>query len=593
MNGITATAARGTPAAGGLASESRARARVSRTAWVGVCALVLLAPFESLTPLVALPGQSLTTVETALVCVFATWLAALAWRRVMPVWRTPFTLPWVLLVAVMLVAAVAAPANRANALHMAGRFGVGFAVFLLTVNGATTSTRVRGVLVAAAAAGAIVSGLVVVDYVGAGAVAEWLTIFRERVSVIGPQVRAAGPFQYPTIASMYLEIVFALVLALLLTTFDASRRSLSLLVFLLLVSIAVAITLTFTRAGLVTMASSVGIVGLLRYRRHGVDGAVRAIVALAALIVIQFLASRPVEAVLLRMTTEGQQSWYSAVVEAPADVAMPAGAVVSIPVKLTNSGRSTWDPAAATPFLLSYHWLEADGERVVEFEGLRTAFPTVVAPGARVAVDARVKAPGVPGRYRLLWDVVLERRLWFSTNPNAERFFSSAVVTGSPVGPPPVSRITRMPRATPTPDRLTLWRAGARMVRAHPLLGVGPDNFRLTYGEYAGLPQFDTRVHSNNMYLEMFVGGGIIGGVAFVWLCASAVTALVRTVRGAPPQIAAAAAGVAAGGAAIALHGIVDSFLSFTGTYVLISITLGLAATVAISPETNRGCGDG
>jgi O-antigen ligase len=119
------------------------------------------------------------------------------------------------------------------------------------------------------------------------------------------------------------------------------------------------------------------------------------------------------------------------------------------------------------------------------------------------------------------------------------------------------------------------------MVSTHPLLGVGPDNFRLTYGDYANLSEFDTRVHSNNMYLEMLVGGGILGGLAFAWLCASACTAFVRALRAAGSQAAAAASGVAAAGAAIALHGMVDSFLGFTATYVLISITLGLAASSA------------
>jgi hypothetical protein len=564
-----------------LEEGSRDRAVVSRTAWAGVCALVLVAPFEGQTPLVELPGQLLTSVETALVCVFSAWLAALAWTRRMPVWRTPLTLPWVVLLAVMLVAAVAAPVHRTNAMHMVGRFGVGLGVFLLTVNGVTTRARLRGVLAAAAAAAAIVSALVVTEYLGVAFVTEWLQIFRDRVTVIGPQVRAAGPFQYPTIASMYLEILFALILALLVMTFDARRRALSVVVFLLLLSIAAAVTLTFTRAGLVTMASTMGIVGLLRYRRQGVDNAVKAIAALAVLIAVQFLASRPAESVLLRMTTEGQQSWYSASVEAPTDIEMAAGGVVSIPVRVTNTGRSTWDPAAESPFLLSYHWLAAVGEEVVEFEGLRTAFPYAVSPGASIAVDARVKAPGVPGRYRLLWDVVLERRLWFSSDPNAKRFYSTATVTGPAVGPPPVSRVTAIPRANPIPSRLALWRTGAQMVTAHPLLGVGPDNFRLTYGEYAGLSQFDTRMHSNNMYLEMLVGGGIVGGVAFAWLCASAAAAFVRSVRRAGRQMAAAAAGVAAAGAAIAFHGMVDSFLSFTATYVLIAITLGLAVASA------------
>ena len=119
------------------------------------------------------------------------------------------------------------------------------------------------------------------------------------------------------------------------------------------------------------------------------------------------------------------------------------------------------------------------------------------------------------------------------------------------------------------------------MVWAHPLLGVGPDNFRLVYGEYAGLSRLDTRLNSHNMYLEMLVGGGVVGGVAFAWLCVRAAVACVRAVRGAGRRMAAPVAGVAAGVAAIALHGIVDTFLSFTATYVLFAITLGLAAASA------------
>ena len=56
------------------------------------------------------------------------------------------------------------------------------------------------------------------------------------------------------------------------------------------------------------------------------------------------------------------------------------------------------------------------------------------------------------------------------------------------------------------------------MVGERPLIGVGPDNYRLIYGPYAGLAHFDPRVHSNNMYLEMLAGGGLAGGLAFLWL---------------------------------------------------------------------------
>jgi hypothetical protein len=38
-------------------------------------------------------------------------------------------------------------------------------------------------------------------------------------------------------------------------------------------------------------------------------------------------------------------------------------------------------------------------------------------------------------------------------------------------------------------------------------------------------------------------------------------------------------AGIAAAGVAIGVHGLVDSFLAFTATYILIAITLGLCVT--------------
>src|SRR5262249_15046271 len=44
--------------------------------------------------------------------------------------------------------------------------------------------------------------------------------------------------------------------------------------------------------------------------------------------------------------------------------------------------------------------------------------------------------------------------------------------------------------------------------------------------------------------------------------------------------------GLSAAGLAIAVHGVVDSFLSFAPTYVLFSLTLGYAAALARGAET-------
>lgn len=70
----------------------------------------------------------------------------------------------------------------------------------------------------------------------------------------------------------------------------------------------------------------------------------------------------------------------------------------------------------------------------------------------------------------------------------------------------------------------------------------------------------------------------------FLWLMWRTAERLVAAIRlGARPR-AACAAGVAAAGIAVLLHGTVDSFLSFTPTYVLISMTLGFAVAGTCGP---------
>jgi O-antigen ligase len=113
------------------------------------------------------------------------------------------------------------------------------------------------------------------------------------------------------------------------------------------------------------------------------------------------------------------------------------------------------------------------------------------------------------------------------------------------------------------------------MIAAHPWLGVGPDNFRLLYGNYSPLVRADPRVHSNNMYLEVVAGGGLAAGSCLAWLLwrsgRLARAGVRRSGDGAVVGTAAAAAC-----AAIAVHGTADSFLSFTATYILFAVVLGL-----------------
>jgi hypothetical protein len=552
---------------------------VASVACVGVCALVLLAPFEALDPLVTLPGQSLSTVEAGLVAALAVWAAALIAARAWPTWRAPLTRPWLAVLAAMLAAALAAPRFQANAIHMVGRLGLAFAVYLLVVNAVQTVSRLRAVLVAAATAGAVVASLAFLEYLGVEWTLSFLTTFRGWVALVGSQVRASGPLQYPTIASMFLEIAFAFALGLMLMAIDARQRAAAVVSGIVTALIAQGVVVTFTRSGLLTVGTTLAVVGGLRYRRAGLERGGAALAIVAALFAAQVLSSRSEEYLRLRLTTETMETWFQAEIDAPAELTLATGARSTVPVRLRNTGAATWDSSAPQPFQFSYHWLLANEDTVVVWEGLRTPFPDRVPPGSSVSLSALVEAPPEPGQYRLVWDIEQRHRLWFSTEPDAALHATRVQVAGPRVGTALKPHRMQLPANTVRPGRFVLWKTAADLFRSRPIFGVGPDNYRLLYGDRAGLTTFDRRVHANNMYLEILVGGGIVGGAAFAWLCwasARQVSTAMRGAGGAP--LDAAIASLAAATLAIALHGLVDSFLSFTATYILIAITLGLTS---------------
>jgi len=84
-----------------------------------------------------------------------------------------------------------------------------------------------------------------------------------------------------------------------------------------------------------------------------------------------------------------------------------AGAVTAARVELENAGTVAWRDIG-----VGYHWLD-DHDNPIVWDGERTPLP-IVAPGERIAVDALVRCPIPPGRYRFALDLVAEHRAWFS-----------------------------------------------------------------------------------------------------------------------------------------------------------------------------------
>jgi hypothetical protein len=93
---------------------------------------------------------------------------------------------------------------------------------------------------------------------------------------------------------------------------------------------------------------------------------------------------------------------------APPEPAPQAGTLSTVRLEVENAGAAAWGDGV----FVAYHWLDDRGNPIV-WDGVRTPAPPL-GPGERSPVDATLRAPIPPGRYRLAFDLVAEHRAWFS-----------------------------------------------------------------------------------------------------------------------------------------------------------------------------------
>ena len=120
-----------------------------------------------------------------------------------------------------------------------------------------------------------------------------------------------------------------------------------------------------------------------------------------------------------------------------------------------------------------------------------------------------------------------------------------AAVLGLLVAPAPVrSRAMSIFQPHGTVDsnehRIVTWRTGIRMIEAHPLLGVGPEQVGARFNEYVPrdipwpLPT-GWYGHLHNIYLHYAAERGIPAMLALVWLLLQMLRDFWRALRGLPP----------------------------------------------------------
>ncbi len=107
-------------------------------------------------------------------------------------------------------------------------------------------------------------------------------------------------------------------------------------------------------------------------------------------------------------------------------------------------------------------------------------------------------------------------------------------------------------------DRVYMLDAGSRIVRNHPLLGVGPEMVSEVYPIYVGP---DARRHDNphlhNNLIQVAAERGLPALAAFLWLVGASLVLAVRELRKSPAR------GLAAGALAVLLSGVVAGLFEY------------------------------
>jgi hypothetical protein len=549
---------------------------VSRWRWLALALLAATLPFELRTPIVSFDPIAITDVEIILYAVIAVWLFdVLRARRVRWTLAHSAVLAWLI---IQFTAAIFAPIERDAALKFALRSTGGAAVFLIAADW-IRSGRGAAWIMSAIALGAVLSAVIGILEAQFTSVQSALLIFKTQATLVGGQVRASGTFQYANTAAMYWEaalpIIFAAGVWYSLERLKRRWLAIALVAGFIVIE---AIILSASRAALVSIAIVLGVLIIadrIRSTRSGV-GRPAAIGLIALIVLCGFqLFVNPFFAT--RLISESDDTWFRAVIQpAQTDEIASAGEVFTTTVVVTNTSVRTWPSAGVRPVYLSYHWIQPDSGRVLILDGERTSLPHDLAPGEATTVTALVKVPPVTGALLLQWDLVQEDVTWFS-----ERGSAVADVPVRVIPAPAHQLATFVPESvqlsdTSSPPRAELWRAGVEMGLSHPLLGIGPDNFRHVYGQYLGQTAFDDRITANNWYIELFATTGIVGLMS--WLLIP--IALIAVARRQWPRLMQhdriLVVGLGAALLAFFLHGMVDYFMEFTPTYGLFWLIAGL-----------------
>lgn len=567
---------------------------VSRPFAVWLLALLAaMLPFDLQAPLLRFGGEfgrfsiglvrfsNLELVQLAfLAAAFGSMLASARARTAFSTLGRRFTLAGVVFAALALASALFAVDHHAEAARLAMRHVMGVLTALAAASVLRLAPRFGTSLLFRALALAAVLGAVLAllePLLGAGN--PLYTLFREAPTLVGGRLRVSGPFQHATQASLFFEAVLPLVLVLSATTRSRVESRVALASAMLLIAASV---FSLTRVGLVVMAVEVAAILIASRAVHALR--VPARVAFAALTGCVLAAAFVSPTFRARFRSENDLAWYGAQYEAPATLLARTGELLEVSIRARNTGKAAWESGGAHPYALGARWLsdERDDAEILWLEGSERV-PERVSPGHVLATTLRLMPPSEPGRYRLAIGMMQEDLTFFRYREVPDVLIAVEVTRGLPAFSPPL-RYTSRPEPTSVPrwtvSRRELWIAALRMVRERPLLGYGPDLYRLHYGRILGRAPFDTRLGASSLYLHLAAEVGLLGLAGFVWFVA---LPLFKGLRGPTTELRTFALVLCVSGQL--LHGVLDYFLAVHTPALLFWISLGALASQRAEPE--------
>ncbi|MFZ0544295.1 MAG: NBR1-Ig-like domain-containing protein [Candidatus Promineifilaceae bacterium] len=556
---------------------------------VSVCLLAFSLPFELERPLVVIGAFRLTNVELLLfITLFLSVVIVVKERR----WHHPgwlkVPISWLILLGLfgmaLVVSAYLAPEFRLNALKAAFRTVSGLAL-AFALPQLFKEKGYLPFLIGSLLAGGLLSVGIGLAEIWLGQTVSVLNLFRNEPTVAGPFVRLSGSFNHANQMAMFIEATLPFLAATAWLIGRKGHRIMALLGGLVLLLYLQADFLTYSRSSFVTIFLSATIVaGLVWWWQPNKRRLAYLWGAIAGLVLLLFIVNTLINPVLrLRLSSEGDNEWYNASFVVPEQLELEAGNTIPVTITVSNEGSLYWSSQGETPINLGGHWYRVSDDARSDNEA-RWSLDQNVAPGESLQMTVMLTAPNEAGEYQFEWDLVQEGVVWFSLR-NGRHFTSYVTVLGA-VGTPTVERepdtfSNARPTAHPIPNRRVLWSIAARQFLERSLLGIGLDNFRLTYGEVMGWQSWNNSIHTNNWYIETVVSVGLLGSVPFFsWLVLLGLGLLDRIRRSRVNiwQIA-----LICGLLAYLIHGLLDYFLLFNGTGLLFWIFVGMWMVLAWS----------